>query len=208
MRLVNSTVFLVLLGVTVPATALPEFLDEWRAVYPTSTADDFACQLCHQRPSGGSPWNAYGWNLREAYRDPLNNQTDFGLAVLQVENTDQDGDPLGATAVQEIEIGAQPGWREGSFNTFFSSNGDRLTNQPPPAGLPNSTILDFPTAIQDPISSPISTGLGVGLQEVAGGFNSPVKAVAAPGLSDKIFVVEQTGKIICVDLASGDKTTF
>ncbi len=213
MRLVKTVIFVMLFSVAAPLFALPELLTAWRDKYPESTADDIGggidggCQLCHQSSGGGNGWNSYGWDVRSVYRS---NGFDINSALELVENTDQDNDPAGATALEEIELNRQPGWREEALNTIFflPNTFPSLSNQSPPANLPATTDYDLPARLQDPIASPISLGMKAGLMEIAGDFNAPLRAVTAPGISDKIFVVEQTGKIICVDLASGDKSTF
>jgi len=46
------------------------FPDAWRDIYPDSTSDQITtlgCQLCHRDTSGGSPWNAYGWRVRQVF---------------------------------------------------------------------------------------------------------------------------------------------
>lgn len=211
MRLVKSIIFVTLFSISAPLYATPQILAAWRTEYTTSNSDDIGggidggCQVCHQSPDGGDGWNSYGWDLRSAFRAP---DTDIAEALDLVENTDQDNDPVGATAFEEIELNRQPGWTEGAANTIFFENGDTLLNQLPPPNLPSTTTYDFPSALQNPIPNPIGLGMRAGLMEIAGGFNAPVRAVTAPGITDKIFVVEQTGKIICVDLASGAKSTF
>lgn len=211
MRLVKPIICIIFFGITTPALAFPDLLMAWRDKYPESTSDDIdpgvdgGCQLCHQNSGGGNGWNSYGWDVRSAY---LSNSRDINIALDLVENADQDNDPVGATAFDEIELNRQPGWREGALNTIFFRNNSSLSNQLPPANLPATTDYDFPAGVQNPIASAIDAGIGAGLMEVAGGFNAPLRAVTAPGVSDKIFVVEQTGKIICVDLITGHKSTF
>lgn len=211
MRFSSHLVFLSLISFSSPLYALPTFLEDWRDKYPDSLSDDIGggqdggCQLCHQNSGGGNGWNSYGWDLRTAYRT---NNFDFNLALDLVEFNDQDNDPAGATAFDEIELNRQPGWTAGAFNTVFFSNSDAELNQLPPPNLPTTTDYDLPAAINDPIVNPIIKGASIGLMELAGGFNAPVKAVTAPSIDDKIFVVEQTGKIMCVDLFSGEKTEF
>ena len=48
------------------AWARPSYLNTaWPAIYPGSTSDDTAqCQLCHEKTTGGVPWNAYGYAIR------------------------------------------------------------------------------------------------------------------------------------------------
>lgn len=211
MRLTKIILFLTLFSVVAPLHAMTEILASWRAKYPDSKSDDIGggndggCQLCHQNEGGGASWNSYGWDLRNVYRS---NGNDINSALDLIENTDQDKDPAGASAFDEIEFDKQPGWREGASNTIFFKDDPTLFNQLPPSNLPVTTDYDLPNAIKNPIANSINLGMQTGLMEISGGFNSPVRAVTAPGIADKIFVVEQTGKIICVDLNSGDKGVF
>lgn len=211
MHLIKSITFIALLSTATPLFALPEFLAEWRDRYPESTSDDIGngadngCQLCHQRAGGGNGWNSYGWDLRSAYRS---NDFNINIALERIENTDQDSDPVGATAFDEIEFNRQPGWTNGPFNTISFTDRPSLSNQSPPINLPATTDYDLPQSVSNPITRQISLGMRAELMEIAGDFNAPLRAVTAPGINDKIFVVEQTGKIICVDLDSGEKSTF
>ena len=211
MRLSKAILLFTLLTVATPIFATPQILGAWRTKYPSSNSDDIGggidggCQLCHQDSGGGNGWNSYGWDLRSAF---LSNSSDINLALELVENTNQDNDPVGATALDEIVLDKQPGWQAGAVNTIFFKNGNTLSNQLPPANLPATTDYDLPSAVQNPIASRINMGMNVELMEIAGGFNSPVRAVSAPGIVDKIFVVEQTGKIMCVDLGAGTKSVF
>lgn len=206
--------FVVLLCLLHQPTFAHQFiLDAWRVKYPTSTADDVGpagCQLCHQLADGGEPWNAYGWDVRTEYIDP-NNNFDLNVIFDRVENANQDNDPRGANAEDEILANFQPGWTVGAVNTVFMKNGFTITNLPPPMFpvLPVTTALDFPAPVNDPIPSAIaSNSVTLDLTEVATGFNAPLRAVKAPGINGSLFVVEQTGKIFRVDLASGAKSLF
>src|SRR5690349_14654205 len=63
--------------------------------------------------------------------------------------------------------------------------------------------------LEDPIPGSLPhTAFSVSLQTVADGFNSPTSAAVAPGIDDRLFVTDQTGKIWSVDLASGERTIF
>jgi glucose/arabinose dehydrogenase len=63
--------------------------------------------------------------------------------------------------------------------------------------------------LEDPIPGALpTTRFTVSLQTVADGFNSPTSAAVAPGVANRLFVTDQTGKIWSVDLSSGQKTLF
>lgn len=122
------------------ASAFPQFLTDWRAHYPASTAsDDANCQLCHAGQNGGSPWNAYGWDMVLALESPACDSDDDAtvssteaLDCIAFFNSDED---LGeADNAAEIAAGTQPGWSEGDCNRLFSDAGT-LTGQTAPAGI-------------------------------------------------------------------------
>jgi len=117
------------LGV-LPALAFPGFLTQWETIYPSSTSSGagVGCALCHASTGGGSPWNAYGWALRQEYRT---NGASIIDAFHTVENLDSDGS--GSSNLAEIEADTQPGWTAGPNNTLFFSNDSTSADNPPPA---------------------------------------------------------------------------
>jgi len=184
--------------------ARPVFFAAWADKYPNSNSDEIGCQLCHVNVAGNSPWNVYGWEFRNAYDA---NNFDVNAALNALEGLSLDGDPTGATVLDSIRAGLQPGWTEGPNNTFFHAlAAPEPGNLPPEA--PATTAYDFPAAIADPIPSINLGAITLELAEVATGFNAPVQAVRAPGIDASLFVVEQTGKIFRVDLATGNKSLF
>jgi glucose/arabinose dehydrogenase len=191
-----------------PVKAIEDFRNTWQSIYPESNSDDITsgdgCQLCHQNADGMEPWNPYGWEIRSEYR---RNGFLIEEAIRSVEFFNDDSDPIGATSRDEILADFQPGWTVGPVNTVTMADGTEIGNQPPPT-IPNTTALDFPTAVTDPIPSIVPGAISIQLHEVAGGFNAPVKAVRSHGIDGSLFVVEQKGKIFRVDLLSGDKTLF
>ena len=70
--LVLGAMLAVLFVETSPAGAYNTQLKDWQDKYGPGTATDSSsgdtaqCQLCHRDTNGGDPWNAYGWDLREA----------------------------------------------------------------------------------------------------------------------------------------------
>ena len=195
---------------TSSALAFSFILVDWQDQYPNSLADTIphnGCQLCHVNEAGASPWNAYGWSIREALQGSSgSNQQAFE----DVEFENQDGDPIAANSFDEIIRNFQPGWTAGNSNTHFFKDGSEAANMPPPdLSAVTSTTLDFPAVVANPIPTAISNNTTtLALQEVAAGFNAPLSAVKAPGIDGSLFVVEQTGKVFRVDLETGDKTLF
>jgi glucose/arabinose dehydrogenase len=53
-----------------------------------------------------------------------------------------------------------------------------------------------------------SFGPKIGIEVVAEGLTSPLKAVAAPGLPNHLFVVDQVGKLWAINLGTGVRTLF
>lgn len=192
---------------SLPVVARLPYLGNWQAIYPDSNADDIngtGCQLCHRDDNGGDPWNAYGWEIRNIFlitndiTDAINTAGDF----------DHDADPLAVKSVDEISRDFQPGWTADSVNSIYFKDGAEQTNQLPPTFSETTTALDFPSANANPLSDIANGAITIELSEVAGDFNAPLKAVHAPGINGSLFVVEQTGKIHRVDLASGEKSLF
>jgi glucose/arabinose dehydrogenase len=53
-----------------------------------------------------------------------------------------------------------------------------------------------------------ATGFKIGLRTVSDGFTSPLRGVLAPGEHDRMYVVDQIGKLWAVDLRTGAKSVF
>src|SRR5688572_10436741 len=65
------------------------------------------------------------------------------------------------------------------------------------------------TAFDDTVFAPIHRGgTRIGLEAVANGMTAPLKGVAAPGEPSRLYVVDQTGQLWAVNLATGAKTLF
>ncbi|MCG8434582.1 MAG: PQQ-dependent sugar dehydrogenase, partial [Gammaproteobacteria bacterium] len=81
-------------------------------------------------------------------------------------------------------------------------------------GVGDLALDDFTFTAEVPadgslIPEPIKTGeLEIQLTEVAADFVAPVFGISSPVDSSTLFVVDQTGQIYAVDLATGNKTTF
>jgi parallel beta-helix repeat protein len=129
------------LGMTVFATsagAFPQTLDAWQERYgaTSDSGNNAACQLCHVNTNGGSPWNGYGWDIRDALEDAGCDLNQNGVvsnaeAFFCVELDNSDGDGSSVDNITEIGVGTQPGWTEGPFNTHYSRTGTTEGNLPP-----------------------------------------------------------------------------
>jgi hypothetical protein len=68
---------------------------------------------------------------------------------------------------------------------------------------------DRKAGLKDPIPGSLpTTRFSVSLQTIADGFHSPTSAAVAPGIANRLYVTDQTGKIWSVDLSTGLKTLF
>ncbi|MCA9470168.1 MAG: PQQ-dependent sugar dehydrogenase [Nitrospira sp.] len=77
--------------------------------------------------------------------------------------------------------------------------------------LPPDDIAQCPTGneLVDPLPDPITKGpIQVGLKAVADGFVNPLFGLAAPGDRGRLFVVDQTGQVWAVNLATGTRSLF
>jgi parallel beta-helix repeat protein len=131
---------LLVLGAS-PALAFPGWLNAWQARYAAQSSSGIAagCQLCHANANGGSPWNAYGWDLLLALDDDACDLDASGTvsrdeAFFCVEAQNSDGDGSDNDNAFEIGLSTQPGWTNGPFNTLYSEGGT-MSNEPPPAGI-------------------------------------------------------------------------
>ncbi|MFT6711231.1 MAG: glucose/arabinose dehydrogenase [Arenicella sp.] len=195
-----------------------QYLDQWEEFYPVSTSDLVGCQLCHQNPGGGNGWNRYGWAIRPLFLDfrQANGGDDVAALKRAMEEVEESVNPDASDAytfLDEIRYNTQPGWALGDVNTinYKSGSDPPLENQPPVIlTMGSATEIDLLVSeVVAPGNDPLPTEpVQIELNNVAGSFNAPVKAVRALGINGSLFVVEQRGKIIRVDLATGDKTQF
>lgn len=222
---ITSAVVLAFLAVAFTITvaqANQGVLSSWVTTYPDSASDDNAgCQLCHVNAGGGSPWNGYGWQLRQQIVDNGLSVTD---ALAALEAMDSDGN--GSSNLDEINADTQPGWTEGNVHTSYLKDGTTETNQPPPSGLPldpagsetptetpSSTPTPSPSATPVPLENPIEDPIGRGayvlsLTTVATDFVAPLWGTTAPSLTNNLFVIDQPGEIWNVNLTTGSKALF
>jgi len=212
-----SVAFVSIVAISDKALARGQYLQFWQQNYPESSSSAANCQLCHSSIDGGNGWNFYGSNIRgEAGGQENLSQQDF-LSIVNFIETDRSTDDgcgapgvsTGPTFLDEIRYNAQPGWREGNVNAIRRRNGVCNDNQAPQFSGNAQSALDLPAAFNgDPVVTVGSGNVSIELHTVASDFNLPVKAVTAPGIAGSIFVVELRGKIIRVNLASGEKSTF
>jgi glucose/arabinose dehydrogenase len=70
------------------------------------------------------------------------------------------------------------------------------------------SALAHPPNVPDdkaPTTSVRTGGVKIGFEKVTDGLAAPLKAVAAPGQPGRLFVVDQMGQLVSVDLASGQQ---
>ena len=128
----------VLLATAAPAHAFPGTLNAWLERYGaiSPSADNAGCQLCHANENGGSPWNAYGWDVALSLDDAGcdldgNGSVSNAEAFFCVELLNSDGDTGAYDNVTEIGLGTQPGWTVGASNTLYSAAGETTGQLPP-----------------------------------------------------------------------------
>ena len=215
---------LISVAVSTEVLARGQYLPWWSDLYPESRSDEIPatagsgpCQLCHTRSEGGNGWNYYGWSIRVETAGATNisrselNQILFAIELNSSNDAGCASGPVngGFTFLDKLRHNAQPGWTEGSNNVRLSNNTCSENQNPLSLSAGAPTSLDLPAAIDNPIPASINVGgSSVTLYPVATDFNSPVAAVRAPGIDGSLFVVEQRGKIMRVDLATGAKTLF
>lgn len=179
------------------ALAFPGIRDAWVAHYPQSNSDSAGCRLCHLNGGGGSPWNPYGWSIRQQIEDQGKT---FEQAFAAVESLDADNN--GKTNLEEIKANVQPGWRVGT-NIVTAKDATTQTVTAPSVGR-----LDI--ALDNPITPTIvSTGsLQITYTTMVTGLVAPLYATSAPSLPNHLFVVDQVGHIWQVNLTTGAKSLF
>lgn len=132
---------LILIGTISPAQARNSIANAWQTQYPASTsmtsmqtATGAVCQVCHRDASGGDPWNAYGWAVRE------NQGLGLPGAFTAIESLDSDFE--GNDNLTEINAGSQPGWASSGSLAYFKT-GD-IAPADPPAVNPLDPVTDAP----------------------------------------------------------------
>jgi parallel beta-helix repeat protein len=124
--------------ITPPAAAFPQTQNAWQDRYgaTSDSADNAGCQLCHVNSNGGSPWNGYGWAIRDALVEPgcdvnMNGVVSNEEAFFCVELDNSDNDGSSYDNVTETGLSTQPGWTEGAFNIYYTRSGESGGNLPP-----------------------------------------------------------------------------
>jgi parallel beta-helix repeat protein len=140
-RLPSLLIAATLSAFAAPAGAFPGLLNTWQERYGaiSPSGDNAGCQLCHANVNGGSPWNAYGWDILLSIDDPGCDLDGSGSvsgaeAMFCVELLNSDGDTGSYDNVTEIGLGTQPGWTVGASNTLYSAGGE-LTGQLAPTDI-------------------------------------------------------------------------
>ena len=138
LRITGKTVLATLLfGAWGAVQAFPGIQNDWQSRYRgiSASADNAGCQLCHANANGGSPWNAYGWDLLLAKEDGsgcdlnIDGTVSNEEAFFCVEINDSDRNTV--DNLTEIAASAQPGWIPGPNNSYFSRSGETTGNIPP-----------------------------------------------------------------------------
>ncbi|NNF17650.1 MAG: hypothetical protein HKN70_12980 [Gammaproteobacteria bacterium] len=127
-KLIMTGLVLAIIGMAPTASAFPQYLLDWLDTYNaiSTSGSDADCQLCHAGAFGGSPWNAYGFDLIVAF-DQMACDSDNNGAVSSVETFrcveffNSDGDTGEHDNITEILGNTQPGWTNGDCNTHYSS---------------------------------------------------------------------------------------
>lgn len=203
-----------LISVSSTAVARDRYLQWWGEEYPSSTSDESVCQLCHERGGGGDGWNQYGWSIRGAFlinrNGPDSEEVSFKASLGDIKGFSDGGS---SNYMSEIAANTQPGWRPNEVNLIRFNDGSQTVIEPPatlPCGLKlDEQSADLTCSTVNPIPSDIlSGGPEISLEMVSDGFTAPVLASAAPGQDDRLYVVEQGGKVWLVNLDGGDKKLF
>ena len=209
-----SNLSLVILGFFLSSNtlAMPRYGDWWDDEYPNSGSGGSNCQLCHSRADGGNGWNYYGWSLRQVFR----NSGSAGSEESRIKSSLRDIEDFtdnGYKFIDEINANSQPGWTEGTVNLTQDKNGNQAIVSPP-MDLPCGVLIDQNSTLICDIempNEPILQGtVVINLEEVTSGLTDPVLALSSPDVLDNgdIFVVERSGLVWRVDLATGNRTQF
>lgn len=154
--MVGALAFLGALAISPSVLATSADLSSWRSTYPNSTsADNLAseCTLCHTDKF--SEFNGYGWDYRTN-----------GRSFSAIESLNSDGDPSGASNLDEINANTQPGWTDGPNNAI---NGGEVSTNASPAAISAGTY--DPAATNQPPVADIG-GPYSGTQNVAVEFDA------------------------------------
>ena len=200
------------------AYARGQYIDFWEGLYPNSRSSETGCQLCHQSSSGGNGWNYYGWSLREAF-DPNTSVSEdfFRFRTRAIEDDNSIDQTTGEQVsnppsfLDEINAGAQPGWREGENNIVrFRTSTDPLSAPPDNlCGLVDQDSVRIPCPIFDPRPSSIAQGdIEIEFEVVLDNLVAPLLAAKQPGNESELFLVTQGGQIWRVQPNTGTRQLY
>ncbi|MGD9169680.1 MAG: hypothetical protein PVI97_06415, partial [Candidatus Thiodiazotropha sp.] len=130
-------------GASSSVNAWDSDLEYWQSAYPDSTSDENLsdeCALCHIE-NKYNKYNSYGW----AY---LESKGDFS----SIESINSDGDPGGATNLEEIKANTQPGWTEGAINVVLNGKGEVITSTATAVAITGGTLDPSSTTNQSPVA--------------------------------------------------------
>ena len=195
---IRISVSLTLLFFSSSGQSISPYLDSWRTQYPNSDSADISCQLCHLQREGGSPWNAYGNDIRTIFNQLEPTTRTIEDAILMAEELNSDNDSPATSNLVEINASTQPAWRNGKVNPAYDRNSQIVGVFFSPL-----TVDPFPEKIP-------SIDISIELINIATGFTAPIASAIAPiqNSHQQLFVADQIGIIWRVDLISGEKSEY
>jgi PKD repeat protein len=110
------------------------------------------CQTCHQSPSGGGNFNAYGQDLLSNGANgagPSCNTVDFASVLAAVEGLDSDNQDNVYVNLTEIAASTQPGWCDTAQSATCTNSGGTPPNvllDPAPANAAPTAVVGGPYA--------------------------------------------------------------
>ena len=197
-----------------------QYIDFWEGLYPNSRSSETGCQLCHQSSGGGDGWNYYGWSIREAFSGSTSVSEEFFRFRTRAIEDDSSIDQATGEQVSnppsfldEINAGAQAGWREGVNNIvrFRNSTDPHPLSAPPDnlCGLVDQDSVRIPCPIFDPRPSSIAqSDIEIEFEVVLDNLVAPLLAAKQPGNESELFIVTQGGQIWRVQPSTGTRQLY
>ena len=195
-----------------------QYIDFWEGLYPNSRSSETGCQLCHQSSSGGDGWNYYGWSIREAFSGSTSVSEEFFRFRTRAIEDDSSIDQATGEQVSnppsfldEINAGAQAGWREGVNNIVRFRNSTDPLSAPPDnlCGLVDQDSVRIPCPIFDPRPSSIAqSDIEIEFEVVLDNLVAPLLAAKQPGNESELFIVTQGGQIWRVQPNTGTRQLY
>lgn len=102
----------------------------------------------------------------------------------------------GETLIASVEVRNNGGSGDVVVDDFSFTAEE--AGMPPPGPMP----------LEDPIPRPIPTGAEIQLAHVVDGLTAPVWATYAPGDATRLFIVDQVGLLVALDIATGQTSIF